>query len=275
MAELVGVFTACHGPVIARDWSKLPTGLRNRFATAFATVGERLAACRPDILIVATPDHWVNFFIDNLPAFCIGVGEEHDGPPEPFMHDIFPHKVLKGHPAFARRLLDTAIANDFEPSFSHRVKLDHGVCVPLWRIGFNPNISVVPIFVNELEEPMPTIRRCFAWGRLLRQAIADFASPARIAILGTGGLSHSIGEPTMGWVDEKFDRQCIEQFESSDETAITRFLEDNLPLTGNGAHEVRNWVIAHAAAQSRGFELIDYFPSPETFVGAGFASWRV
>ena len=31
----------------------------------------------------------------------------------------------------------------------------------------------------------------------------------------------------------------------------------------------------HAAAGSKGFELIDYFPSPQTLVGAGFASWRV
>ena len=32
---------------------------------------------------------------------------------------------------------------------------------------------------------------------------------------------------------------------------------------------------AHAAAGSKGFELIDYFPSPETLVGAGFASWKL
>ena len=43
----------------------------------------------------------------------------------------------------------------------------------------------------------------------------------------------------------------------------------------NGAHEIRDWVIAHAAAGSSGFELIDYFPSPATLVGAGFASWRL
>jgi hypothetical protein len=33
--------------------------------------------------------------------------------------------------------------------------------------------------------------------------------------------------------------------------------------------------VAHAAAGSRGFELIDYFPSPETLVGVAFASWNV
>ena len=38
---------------------------------------------------------------------------------------------------------------------------------------------------------------------------------------------------------------------------------------------MRDWVIAHAAAGSTGFELIDYFPSPATLVGAGFASWKL
>ena len=52
------------------------------------------------------------------------------------------------------------------------------------------------------------------------------------------------------------------------------FLTSELPRTGNGAHEIRDWVIAHAAAGSTGFELIDDFPSPATFVGAGFASWK-
>jgi hypothetical protein len=34
-------------------------------------------------------------------------------------------------------------------------------------------------------------------------------------------------------------------------------------------------VVAHAAAGSKGFELIDYFPSPQTLVGAGFAAWKL
>lgn len=275
MAELVGAFTACHGPVIARDWEKLPTDQRDRYAASFSIIGDRLAACKPDILVALSPDHWVNFFIDNLPAICIGIGEEHVGPPEPFMKDKFPHPVLKGHPAFARHLLDTAIANDFEPALSHRLTLDHGIGVPLWRTNFDPKIPIVPVLINEVEAPMPSIRRCFEWGRLLRRAIDDFDAPVRIAILGTGGLSHSIGETTMGWVDEEFDRECIAHFEKSDEQTIIRFLNESLPHTGNGTHEVRNWVVAHGAAQSKGFELIDYFPSPATFVGAGFASWQL
>ena len=224
---------------------------------------------------MVSPDHWVNFFISNLPAVCIGIGEEHDGPPEPFMQKVYPHDRLKGHVAFGRHLLQTALDNDFEPALSHRLRLDHGTCIPLWRIGVDLGLPIVPILVNDLEEPMPSIRRCLAWGRLLKRAIDSYPAPMRIAVLGTGGLSHSIGETTMGWIDEEFDHACIAHFQDGEEARLTAFLNDALPRTGNGAHEIRDWVIAHAAAGSTGFELIDYFPSPETLVGAAFASWRL
>ena len=79
----------------------------------------------------------------------------------------------------------------------------------------------------------------------------------------------------MGWIDEKFDHECIRHFENGDKGRLDAFLTRELPRTGNGAHEMRDWVIAHGAAGSRGFELIDYFPSPATLVGVGFASWKL
>src|SRR3989442_554144 len=274
MADLVGVFAASNGRILAGDWETMPRDHRDRLAAAFDEIGRRLKACRPDLLVVISPDHWVNFFISNLPAVCIGIGDEHDGPPEPFMKKVFPRERLKGHAAFGRHLLETALNDDFEPALSHRLKLDHGTCIPLWRIGVDAELPIVPVIVNDLEEPMPSIRRCLAWGRLLRQAIESYPEPLRMAVLGTGGLSHSIGEPTMGWIDEEFDHCCIKHFEEGEDARLTAFLTDALARTGNGAHEIRDWVIAHAAAGSKGFELIDYFPSPQTLVGAGFASWR-
>jgi len=56
---------------------------------------------------------------------------------------------------------------------------------------------------------------------------------------------------------------------------LTQLLDERMEAAGNGTHEVRNWVIAHAAAGSRGFDLIDYRNMPEVYVGCGWASWRV
>ncbi len=274
MAEFVGAFAASHGPLIARERDSLPAAVRDRLDTAFDEMGRRLKALNPDLLVIFSPDHWVNFFIDNLPAFCVGIGEEHDGPPEPFMKAVFPHQTLRGHPEFGRHLLESAFAADFDPAISHRLKLDHGFCVPLWRMGLDPIPAIVPVTVNELEPPLPSIRRCLAWGRMLRDAIESYPGDLRVAVLGTGGLSHSIGEPTMGEIDEPFDHACIDLFSRASDSEIAATLEERLQSTGNGGHEVRNWVIVHAAAGGR-FDLIDYAPVPEVYVGCGFAEWRV
>jgi len=273
MADLVGAFAASHGPLIAREWGNLPDGPKNALDTAFTEMGKRLKAAEPDVLVIFSPDHWVNFFINNLPSFCIGIGDEHDGPPEPFMQAVYPHKTLPGHPGFGRHLLDTALENDFDPAISHRLTLDHGFCVPLWRMGLDPSLPIVPVTVNDLEAPMPTLRRCIAWGKMLRQAIDSYPDDLRVAVLGTGGLSHSIGEPTMGEIDEPFDELCIDLFKNADEDALAAGLEKALATTGNGAEEVRDWVIVHAAAGSKGFDLIDYTPIPEVYVGCGMAEW--
>ena len=273
MADLVGAFAASHGPLIAREWGNLPDGPKNALDTAFTEMGKRLKAAEPDVLVIFSPDHWVNFFINNLPSFCIGIGDEHDGPPEPFMQAVYPHKTLPGHPGFGRHLLDTALENDFDPAISHRLTLDHGFCVPLWRMGLDPSLPIVPVTVNDLEAPMPTLRRCIAWGKMLRQAIDSYPDDLRVAVLGTGGLSHSIGEPTMGEIDEPFDELCIDLFKNADDNALAAGLEKALATTGNGAEEVRDWVIVHAAAGSKGFDLIDYTPIPEVYVGCGMAEW--
>ena len=224
------------------------------------------------MLIILSPDHWTNFFLDNLPSVCIGVGEEHDGPPEPFMKD-FPWKKMAGDAALGRHIAATALKNDFEPSISHRMVLDHGFCIPLMKMELAALPRIVPIVINDLEPPMLSIRRCIAWGKLIARAIDSYPEKARVAILATGGLSHSIGEPTMGAIDERFDRDCIRAFEKGAEAPLVELLDDRMEAAGNGTHEVRNWVIAHAAAGSRGFDLIDYRAMPEVYVGCGWASW--
>lgn len=117
------------------------------------------------------------------------------------------------------------------------------------------------------------VARCQGWGRMMREAIESYPGDERIAILASGGLSHSIGEPTMGDIDEAFDETCIRAFRTGDDAEISSVIEDALTRTGNGGQEVRNWAVAHGAAGGRGFELIDYLPVPEVYVGCGFAHW--
>ena len=272
MASLAGALAASHGPLLIREWEAVPAPQKERLGKAFDELGRRLRAARPDVLIVVSPDHWSNFFLDNYPAVCIGVGAVHEGPPEPWMKG-FSHGHLPGDPGFGMHIAAQAMRAGFEPSVSHRLKLDHGACIPLWRMRLEKLPAIVPLLVNSIEPPMPSLRRCLDWGRLLRRAIESYAEPIRVAIVGTGGLSHSIGEPTMGAIHEDFDLETIRRFSSSDESLVA-YLEQELPRRGNGSEEVRNWLVAHGAAHGRGFELVDYLPVPTVFVGCGFAAWR-
>ena len=186
----------------------------------------------------------------------------------------FPHRELAGHAELGMHLAQSALERGFEPSVSHRLKLDHGMCIPLWRMELERLPRIVPIFLNSIEPPMPSLERCYEWGALLRSAIERYKEPLRVAILGTGGLSHSIGEKTMGAIYEQFDRDTIRLF-SRPHSELISFLNHELLRCGNGSEEIRNWLVAHGAAGGRGFELVDYLPVPTVIVGCGFASWRI
>jgi len=106
-----------------------------------------------------------------------------NGPPEPFLKTRFNHPVLAGHAHFGRHLMDTALDRDFDPSFSHRLTLDHGFCLPLWRMCIDPIPQIVPIVVNEMDDPMLTMRRCLAWGSIIKLAIETYPEDLRVAVL--------------------------------------------------------------------------------------------
>src|SRR6476659_11477285 len=108
MASLVGAFAASHGPLIVREWQRVPAEQKRRMAAAYRELGKRMKAAKPDVLVVVSPDHWSNFFLDNYPAVCIGVGEANEGPPEPWMK-AYPHRELGGHADFASHLLHESL----------------------------------------------------------------------------------------------------------------------------------------------------------------------
>lgn len=274
MGTFAGAFAASHGPIIVRDWDTLPAPTQERFTKNFEEVGRRIAAAAPDILVVISPDHWVNFFLNALPTVCIGVGDENDGPPEPFM-ERFPYKTLPGDADFGQHLMRTALTNAFDPTASYRLTLDHGFCIPLWLANLPVMPRIVPVIVNALQEPMPTVERMIDLGRLIRKAIESYPAGTRVAVLGTGGLSHSIGEPTMGDIDEVFDRIALDAFRGHDAKAVAGTIQTALNSTGNGSHEVRCWAVAYGASGADStFDLIDYMACPEVYVGCAFGAWE-
>jgi hypothetical protein len=191
-ASAAGVFAASHAPLIVLGTEVMPGEANDRLNLAFIEIGKQISAARPDVIIAIAPDHWVNFYLDNFPTITLGVGDELDGPPEPLMAS-FPHKSFAGDPAFGRFILETALSRNFEPSISYRLKLDHGICVPLWLLDLPRMPGIVPVLLNTVEPPFMSCRRFLQWGALLADAVRAYPEDLRVVILATGGLSHSSG----------------------------------------------------------------------------------
>jgi aromatic ring-opening dioxygenase catalytic subunit (LigB family) len=272
MAEIAGIFAVSHAPPIVREWDAITQS--SGLADAFAQLGNRIGAARPDVIVAIGADHWANFFLDNMPAICVGVGDAHRGPPEPWLAE-YPHPIMTGHAQLGLHIAESVFQAGFEPSLSYDLKLDHAFCVPLWKAGLDQLPPIVPIIINALQPPLPSPARCLEFGSLLANAIEAMPGPMRVVILATGGLSHSVGEPTMGEIDEAFDREALQLFAKGDPVTLLSFLTDErMAKAGNGTAELRFWLAAHGAARSQGFELIHYEAVAATYTGCGFAEWR-
>ena len=113
----------------------------------------------------------------------------------------------------------------------------------------------------------PRPRRSYEFGIALRNAIETWKRQARVAVLGSGGLSHFV-------VDEELDRKILKALQEKDIDTIA-----SLPLERlqSGTSEIRNWITTAGAAQHLEMEVIDYVPCYRSPAGTGcamaFAQW--
>jgi aromatic ring-opening dioxygenase catalytic subunit (LigB family) len=272
MAEVAGVFAASHTPVMLNFADAIPAAERDAVFEAYHDLGRRIAACRADLLVVISDDHVHNFFLDNFPAVCIGAAESYETPVEHWLKAE--HRTLPGHAGFAAHLLHEAL-DAFDPAFSMELILDHGILTPLELAGVEREMPLVPILINCVQPPMPSMRRCLHWGTLLRRAITSYTGVERIAVLATGGLSHDIATPRMGLLNEAFDSEFVRLLGTSDDAALAAYVADHVHEAGNGAEEVRTWLVARGAAAGAPLEVIFHKGIADWYTGICLAEWAV
>jgi len=92
----------------------------------------------------------------------------------------------------------------------------------------------------------------------------------RVAVLGTGGLSHWIGVPRTGEINEGFDQDFLNRFVVGDVPGLVALDSDwVIEEAGNGAAEIRNWIIAAEAIRPRGRTQLAYEPVRSWKTGIG------
>jgi 2,3-dihydroxyphenylpropionate 1,2-dioxygenase len=235
-------------------------------------LGESLREARPDALIVVAAEHFANFFMDNMPAYAIGMADHYEGPIEDPAWLGIARTRIPGNAALSRRLIDE-VMQDVDVAFAEEWRFDHGIMVPLHFLTPRFDVAVVPVNINCQGPPLTPLPRAWAFGEALRRA-AD-AVPERIALVGTGGISHWPATPDSGKVNEAWDREFLDRWTRNDRAALLDYSDaQTYRDAGQGGFEIRTLITVAAAARGRG-ELRHYAPIPIFSVGCTVATMSI
>jgi aromatic ring-opening dioxygenase catalytic subunit (LigB family) len=132
-------------------------------------------------------------------------------------------------------------------------------------------VPLVPVLLNTYYPPnRPTSSRCFNLGRALRRAIDSWPESKRVAVIGTGGLTHHV-------IDQEMDRTVLAAMAERDEATLTAYPESRYI---DGTSEIKAWIVVAGAMQAddRPMTLVDYQPCYRSPAGTGcgnaFAYWE-
>jgi aromatic ring-opening dioxygenase LigB subunit len=258
-----------HAPGMTAWANAAPPAQSERIHAGFARLRAELDSSGTQILILLTSEHWANFFLDHIGAFCVGRAASYAGPIEPWLG--VPKAEVKGDPELAAQILETSYDGGIEPSFAYELEFDHGTMVPLHFLAPRMDRPVVPIFFNTLATPQPTARRCLEFGRLIGAVAAR--SAARIGLIATGGLSHDPGERNHGVIDSDFDHQFLSAMAGGNTERLSRYSRTELAAAGAGAFELLSWVALGGALEGRKGEAIVYEAVKPWATGIGMVSF--
>jgi len=250
MATIVGGIATSHTPSIAFavDKKMAADPAWTPIFEGFAPVRAWLAEKAPDVLFYVYNDHVTSFFFDHYSSFALGfsdtfpVADEGGGPR--------PLPAIKGHPALAQHIANGLVADEFDLSYFQAKGLDHGVFSPLSMLLPHEKewpLALVPLQVGVLQFPIPTARRCFALGRSLRKAIQSFPEDLKVAVVGSGGLSHQVSGERAGFNNTDWDMEFLELLEKDPEKLTEMPVADYAKLGGLEGAEVIMWLIMRGA----------------------------
>jgi aromatic ring-opening dioxygenase catalytic subunit (LigB family) len=254
-----------HGPGITGRAGRADPQVRDEFYRNFERMREAIEAERPDALVVVAAEHFANFFMNNMPAFAMGMAEYYDGPIEDEKWLAIKRRRIPGNANLSRRLI-SSILRDVDLAYAEEWKFDHGIMVPLHFLTPRYDLPVIPVNINCQGPPLAPLSRAWALGEALRRACDSV--PERIAIVATGGISHWPATPDSGKINEAWDREFLRRWSSNDRAALVSYTDaDTYRDAGQGGFEIRTFVAAAGAGNGAKGEIWFYAPIPIFAVG--------
>ena len=279
MARIVAAMALSHAPGLTGWLESVGPTEQTTIAAGFASLRAHLHAARPDAIVGIANDHMLNMPMKNSPDFCIGTAAAWDGPAEFFREwlKLDAYRV-GGRPDIAAAIEKRALAEGVAISHAQTLLFDDNWSVPLHYLTPDCDIPLVPIQMNCINPPIPGPARSYAAGQAIVRAIEhDLPADLRVAVIGTGGLSHEPGGQRYFQVDETFDRWFLDLLATGDVPRILAeaTVERLEAAGGGGTAELMAWLVAMAAARDARAQTVFYVPAVEMRCGIGAVTWNV
>lgn len=259
-----------------------------RAISALADIWERV---KPDAAVIFGNDQMELFTEAAIPAFSVYWGETIEnryGPEEErglsapgtriAQRGRIPDEgaTYPGMPHLGRRIIedlmdagyDVASLKRFRPG---RGAIPHAYGFVYRQIMRDKVVPSVPLVLNTFYPPnTPKVRRCWEFGRTVLKTVQAWPEKMRVALIGSGGLSHFV-------IDEEVDHVVLDGIRSGTVDAIEALGE---PIFREGTSEVKNWVALMGAMSDLGWksELKAYVPCYRSEAGTGnamgFVHWH-
>ena len=265
-----------HSPGLTGWFDRASEDYQAQALRALGEMRERLAAARPDVIVLFSNDHLLNWPINNTPEYTVGIGAEHVGPADWYDEWLGLKKYrIPGHPDLARYLVNEGARRRMAFAYLREMQFDDGVSVPMHYLNPAASIPLVPMTMNCTVPPIPTPERAYQVGVVLRDMLRDYPGDERIVVLATGGLSHEPGGPRYFWVDEEFDLAFLDLLKKGDHAALLRecTLERMEAAGSGGTAELLAWILVLAFTAGPA-EVLAYMPAIAWRSGTGMVVWN-
>jgi gallate dioxygenase len=254
MATIVGGIATSHTPTIAfaKDANKMDDPVWKPIFEGYEPVQEWFREKAPDVLVYIYNDHMTAFF-EHYSHFALGVGEEFGPADEGGGPRAIP--TIKGDPEFAAHVARVMVANEFDLSYFQGKNLDHGAFSPLSVMVDHDDkgwaCKLLPVVCGVLTVPLPSARRFWKFGKSLRQAILSYPKDIKVAIAGTGGLSHQVHGEGCGFNNTEWDMEFMDRLEKDPESLLDLTVTELAKRGGWEGAEVVMWLMMRGALSEK------------------------
>ena len=258
--SLVYAGVCSHGPGITARADRADPVVRDEFYRNLDIMRQDIVDSGAQALIVIAAEHFANFFMNNMPAYCIGMADHYEGPIEDPEWLKIKRTTVPGNADLSKRLI-TEVMQTVDTAFSQEWKFDHGISVPLNFLTPEYDLPIIPANINCRGPQLTPLTRAWEFGEAIRRACDSV--PEKIALVGTGGISHWPATPDSGKINLEWDTEFMRRFAANDKEAMLSYTdEDTYRDAGQGGYEIRTLIATAAAAKGTKAEIHFFEPIP-------------